>query len=79
MYSKVYRIGEFSYTIAHISVLYKIWRQDMETMFACIVGFSGTANSNMLKIFREPRELTPYSTTQTLTAVVKPCTLPTMS
>jgi len=32
--------------------------QDIDTNFACIVGFSGTAISNMLsKITREPREL----------------------
>jgi len=32
--------------------------QDMETMFACMVGFTGSANSNMLtKILREQREL----------------------
>jgi len=32
--------------------------QDIDTNFACIVGFSGAAISNMLsKILREPREL----------------------
>jgi len=32
--------------------------QDIDTIFACIVGLSGSANSNMLsKISREPREL----------------------
>jgi len=32
--------------------------QDIDTIFACIVGFSLPANSNMLsKISREPREL----------------------
>ena len=32
--------------------------QDIDTNFACIVGFSGSAISNMLpKISREPREL----------------------
>jgi len=32
--------------------------QDIETMIACIVGFWGSANSNMLtKILREQKEL----------------------
>ena len=32
--------------------------QDIDTTFACIVGFSGSANSNTLsKMSREPREL----------------------
>jgi len=37
--------------IAHILVLYKIWRHFLH---ACTIGFSGLANSNMLsEFFRE--------------------------
>ena len=48
--------------------------QDMETMLACIVGFWGSANSNMLiKILREQKEL-PYQPNLHKKHIFKFCT-----
>ena len=45
------KMGKINQNCTHFSSV-----QDMETLFVCIVGFSGSANSNMLtKILREQR------------------------